>query len=388
MSPRAFLILLSATVLAVLGAVVAAVQPTISGTDAAAGAPMFPALERDLAEVGAISIQTPQYTATWQRHDGNWVSPERGNYPARSGLVPDLVANLSRMTKVDAKTSTPDWYQYIRVGDPAATPPSGVAHVTVTSTDGSVLADAILGARSSSIAASYIRGGMFVREFDQVQSWLVEGTASVPADLPEWFDTIVDIPGPDIAAIAILEGDKTVLEVRKTDQAAGTYEVAHLESSEAAGDSVANNNSIRNMGSAIVGLRIDDVRPIGDISFDENARTVRFTTKTGLQLAITVVEQDDVSWATFKATAPDGSEAADAAADINARTANWVFKLNDSRAMRLTQPIASLVQGPADAAPGEADRVLFDQNGFPLLPPGQSGGELPGLPSGLVLPTF
>ena len=130
------------------------------------------------------------------------------------------------------------------------------------------------------------------------------------------------------------------------------------------------------------------MRAIASVSPGENARTVRFTTTSGLQLDITVVQLDDGAWAIFKASAPEGSEAAQAAADINARTANWAFLLNGSRATRLTQPVADLIQGPADPAAGDANRVLFDQNGFPILTPEQSNGAVPGLPGGMVLPKF
>jgi hypothetical protein len=384
--PREFVILLVVSIIAVLGAIVVAGLPTLRATDSVAGEQMFPQLSQHLADASKVMVLTPQYTISWELRDGIWVSPERGDYPARKGAVADLVVSLARMTKVETKTSKSDWYRYIRVGDPAATPPTGVAHVTVKSADDDALAEAILGARSHNIAASHARGGTFVREPDEAQSWLVEGSASVPTELAEWFDTIVDIPGTDVSGLAILTGGKAVFEVKKTGQTNGVYEITYLDPAEAAVDSVANGNSIRSTASAIVGLRIDDVRAIGDISSGDDARTDRFTTTSGLQLDVTVFDADGGIWAVFKASAPEGSEAAEMAVDINSRTANWAFRLNESVATRLTQPIINLVQKPADPAASGAGPVPLNGSEMPIAPPGSASGG--GTPGRRVLPTF
>jgi hypothetical protein len=316
------------------------------------------------------------------------VSPERGDYPARKSIVSDLVLSLARMTKAEAKTSQPDWYQYIRVGDPAAKPPTGVAHVTVTSADGQTLADAILGARSYSIPASHIRGGTFVREVNAVQSWLVEGVAAVPTELPEWFDPIVDVPGTEITGITILAGDKVVFEAKKTDQTNGTYELVQVDPAQAADSTAANSNSIRNMASGIVGLRVDDVRAADAVSPGPDVRTDRFTTASGLQLDVKVFEADGRVWATFKASAPEGSQGAAMAADINSRTGNWAFLLNESRASRLNQPVANLIQKPSDPAAGGVAPIPLDENGKPIFDQEGQAAPAPGTPGAQVLPAF
>jgi len=393
-SPRGFITLLIVTVLAVLGAVFMALQPTMSGSDPVAGEPMFPKLSQGLAEASKVTVQTPQYTASWELRDGVWVSPERGGYPSRAGTASDLVAGVARLTKVEGKTSNPDWYQYIRVGDPAATPPTGVAHVTVATANGDVLADAVLGARSFSIPASHTRGGMYVRIPAEAQTWLVEGSAAVPAGLPEWFDTLIDIPGPEITGVTILEGDKPVLETTKTDQTTGNYEIAYLDPAVGAAGDVANSNSIRSLASGIVGLRFDDVRAIDSFAPGATARTDRFTMTSGMQLDVTLIEADGAHWATFKATAPQGSAGEAAAADITARTGKWAFRLDASRVTRLNQPVINLIQKPgatpAGAGEGEVVPVPLDQSGKPAFVPqgGSAPAPAPLPPGATVLPMF
>ncbi len=387
MSARGFLILLVATILAVVVAAVAAVQPTLSGVETGSGEAMFPDLSQKPADAGKVTVQTPQYSISWEQRDGIWVSPDRGNYPARKTIVSDLVLSLARMNKVEAKTSQPEWYQYIRVGDPTATPPSGFAHVTVASADGRALSDTIVGARSYSIPASHIRGGTFVRIPSETQSWLVDGAVSIPTELPEWFDTVLDIPGTQLSSVAVLSGDKVLIEAKKTDETNGIYELVQVDHSVGAEGKAANSNTIRNMASAIVGLRVEDVRAADSLSPGPDVRTDRFTTASGMQLDIQVVEDDGGVWATIKASAPEGSEAAAAAAEINARTANWAFLLNQSRASRLNQPVANLIEKPSDPAEGGVGPIPLDQLGQPMLPPGV-GGPGAGAPGVQVLPGF
>jgi len=369
MSIRGFVVLLVVTVLAVVGAIVAALLPARSVGDAAAGELMFPELARRVSEVNRVVVETPQYSVSWEQRDGTWVSPELGGYWSRKTSVPDLVLGLSRMTKVEAKTAEPDWYQYIRVGDPKVEPPTGVAHVTVVSANGTELADSILGARSLAIAASHTGGGMFVRDADGAASWLVEGLASVPAALPEWFDTILDIPGTEVSSIAILQGDKKVLEFGKTDASNGIYELVFSEPGTVEPDEVANSNTLRSVASAIVGVRAEDIRAADSVTTGPEARTNHFVTASGLELDITMVEREGEPWALIKASAAEGSEAAKAAEEINARTAKWAFKLGASHTTRLTQPLGNLVQKPSSPASEGVAPIPFDQDGRPILGP-------------------
>jgi hypothetical protein len=258
----------------------------------------------------------------------------------------------------------------------------------VTSADGQVLADAILGARSYSISASHTRGGMFVREPSGTQSWLVEGIASVPTDFPEWLDTILDVPGSDVVNIAIIVGDKTIFEVKKTDLTNGVYEIVQLDPAQAAADSVANSNSLRSVASAIVGVRADDVRAVDSMTARQNERTNRFITKSGLQLDAVTFEAEGGIWATFKASAPVGSADAATAAAINGRTANWAFRLDQSHASRLTQPIANLVQKPAPPAQQGAGPVPPNAGGAPVFNPQAPGAPGMGITGDQVIPGF
>src|SRR5437868_10246998 len=180
-SPQAFLTLLAVTAVALLGAVgVVAVQPRLSASSTISGDPMFNSLNQRIADLQKVAVQTVSYKATWEKRGGKWVATDHGSYPAKDGAVANVVDRLAAMTKVEPKTNNPDWYQYIQVGEPTGTPASGSGiRITGSAANGDVLVDTIVGSTSSSIAASHSRGGTFVRNMGQPQSWLVEGTLMI-----------------------------------------------------------------------------------------------------------------------------------------------------------------------------------------------------------------
>jgi hypothetical protein len=400
-SPQAFLVLLAVTAIAFLGAVgVVAVQPRLSATSTVTGDPMFNSLTQRIADLQKVAVQTARYKATWAKRDGKWVATDHADYPAKDGAVAIVVNALAAMTKVEPKTDNPDWYQYIQVAEPTgkADAVQGI-RITASAANGDVLVDTIVGSMSSTIAASHSRGGTFVRNMGQSQSWLVEGTVAIPDGLTDWFDPIVSIPGPNVTGVAVLIGDKVVFEAHKVDPTTGQYKIVHLDASVGSSDDVANDDAIHGLAAGIVNVTAQDARSLDSITPGKSARIDRFTTNDGMQLDVTLVDADGATWAIFKASAPDGTDGAKAAAKVNGLADRWAFKLDSGPIAGLTTDVSELVHPPGTesapdrggAFPGGAGAPFvfprgqqppgFGQGGTPLpLPPGfgQGGPPLPG----------
>jgi hypothetical protein len=401
LSPHAFLVLLAVTAIALLGAVgVVAVQPRLSANDTIAGGPMFNTLNQRIADLQKVAVQTSDYKAIWEKRVGKWVATDHGSYPAKDGAVANVIDRLAAMTKVEPKTDNPGWYQYIHVEEPTGTPNSaGGVRITASAANGDLLVDTIVGSESSTIAASHSRGGTFVRNMGQPQSWLVEGTLMIPDGLTDWFDPIVSVPGPNVTGVAVLIGDKTVFEARKADPTTGQYNIVHLDPSVGSSDDVANDDAIHSLAAGIVNVTVQDVRSLDSITPGKSVRIDRFTMSDGMQLDVTLVDAEGATWAIFKASAPDGTDGAKAAAKVNALADRWAFRLNSGPIAGLTTDVSELVyppgtgpardQGGAFPGGGGAPFVFprgqqppgFGQGGAPLpLPPGfeQGGSPLPG----------
>ncbi len=368
MTPRAFLSLIIVTGIAVLAAIVVLVSEQIASSAAQRGGSlMFPELQAREGELSQLTIETSRYTLVLAYRDGRWVSVDRGDYPVRSDPILQIVEALTELVAFEPKTTDAALFPEIMVVAPTPeTADAGEgAHMQVLAVNGDVLADAIIGKPSASIGQRQ-RGGTFVRRVGEDQAWLAEGTVLVPEFLPEWFDVLLHVPGPDVGRVAILAGDRLLFDAVKTNFATGDYDLVFLDEAYTRPGIAADDNAVRNMTQAIVTTTFDNARPKDTVTVAADARTVRYETRNGLRLDVTLVMAEGEMWVIYTATAAPGSAAEAQAAAIQASTAQWAFKLPPGRYITLTRDIALLVMVPV-----EVRQTPFGQGaapGGPLVP--------------------
>jgi hypothetical protein len=192
---------------------------------------------------------------------------------------------------------------------------------------------------------------MFVRRVDEATTWLANGAFQIPGFAQEWFDFLMHVPGTDIARTTIFEGGEMMLDAAKVDFIRGDYELTYLNPALGPEGTVANDNGMRGVGQAIVTLAFDDARPRATVTIPPNGRVVRFETRRGLNLEVTMAEADGETWVTFTATAAPDAEAAQQARDIAAVTDRWAFKLPSHRMVALSRPFSELITVPGAPAP-------------------------------------
>jgi hypothetical protein len=385
MSPRSFLILAAVTGLAAIGAAIAIVsEQDLSAGERRGGDLMFPDLNARVDDVRRLTVETTRYRLVLERRGDAWVAADRADYPVRAATVTRVISSLAAMTEIDPKTDNPEWYQYLEVDGPAASPtPSGI-QLIAAGADNATMVDVIVGKQSESVGATRL-GGTFVRPTDDDQAWLAEGVVDVPLSLQGWFDQVLNVPGPQVTRVAILKGDEIVLDARKPDPEKGDYELTYLSETVGPAGTTANGDRIRGLGGAIVTVEFQDVRQLDEVEVPADARTVRYVTRDGLQIDATLGQADGETWVMFAASAEDGSEAAKAAQAINARTENWAFKLPANRVTILGREASELVFRPGESpaeAPAGAPRP-FAPNAAPSGPIPAPSGPIPA-PSGPV----
>lgn len=350
MSRRAFLTLFAVTLLTAIVALGLLISEQVSANvPRIGGAPMFPEIGERVDDLDRLVIENRRYSIALENRDGTWVAVNQGDYPVKLETAARIVGALAAMTIVEPKTGNPEWYQYIGVADPRGTDEVAGVHIAATDAAGVALADAIFGFESTTIGYSRL-GGSFVRRTNEDLSWLVEGAVIIPGFLQEWFDQILHVPGTEVAAVAVFAGDELLFDAEKTDFTNGIYTLRFLDPSEGPAGATALGQGIRGVTQAIVSTTFDDARPLSAVTFADDARTVRFTTRSGVQIDVKLGMIDGEEWVTYNATAPDGTEAAvQQAAGVNARTANWAFKLPAYRLTALNHPISDLIALPAPA---------------------------------------
>jgi hypothetical protein len=349
MSPRTFISISAAAVIAVVLAIVLIfVKQASTDNPVEESGPMFPALAENLDDLGRIRIETARYELTLELKDQQWVAVDFGDYPVNPEPLLQIVASLAEMTKVEAKTDNPDWYGYVGVEDIG--PASNSVRIVAETVDGTQLLDAIFGNASESIGFTRV-GGTFVRPTDADRTWLVEGVIAAPNYVQDWFSPLLAVPGTDVAGVAIFIGDDELLAAEKVDFATADYELTYLDETIGPPETTANDAGFRSVTQGIVSTIFDQARALDTVTFGPESRTVRFTTRAGLQLDVRLGEADGEVWVAYAASAEAGSEAAATAAAINAKTERWAFRIPTYRVASLNQPIDALIVLPAPEAP-------------------------------------
>lgn len=350
MSPRSFMLLVGLAIVAVVVAVVLILMEDEPGFDnPEAGALMFPALDEILSEdpnqLTQLEIETPSYTITLELNGLEWVATSFGGYPVKIEPVVEIVTSLAAMTRVEPKTSNPDWYGFIGIADPSEAESIESIRISASTSDGEEAMNALFGFRSGSIGFTRY-GGMFVRALSDEEAWLVEGVIEVPSFAQDWFESPVSIPGTAISSVAIYTGDTLEFRAEKVNFDTADYELTFLSEAFGPEGTMADDSQIRSLTQGIVSTIIEDARPIDSLDFSDADRTVRFETRTGLTLDIRLVEADGALWLAYEATAEPGSEAEALATQITRGTDRWALQVPTYRTDALNRPIEQLITLP------------------------------------------
>lgn len=349
MSIRTLGILAFVTVLACLAAVwawSANVSGRASGLDG--GAVAFPALTTTGADPAQIDLKSGRFALTLERRENIWLATDHGGYPVSAASVSRLVAEIAGLRIRDTKTSLPERYKLIGVEGITA-PGARSTLVRIVGSDGGVLAAALVGQQSRSIGASSA-GGTFVREPEAAESWLVEGTVTIPLSISQWIGTVLHVPGPEVRRIAIREGDTLDFEAEKPPEEAAYRFVAASVTASSATVAV-DDDRVKALAGSLVSMTVEDVRHITELDISSPSRVVTFETAADVAIEARLVEADGRIWVAFSAEALAEGKAVADAMDITARTAQWAFLLADSRTMALQTPVADLLRSPHAPSP-------------------------------------
>lgn len=348
MSPRAFMIISAAAAIALIAAIVLLLVEQGTATPRSTGGdPMFPDLVAEIDDLGEVLIEGPRYSLRAALRDDRWVATNYGDYPINVDMFAEIVGSLLSMTKVEPKTANPELYQYIGVTDVETDEAGETLRIRATSTGDEVLMDAIFGWPSASIGFTRV-GGTFVRPTESAQSWLVEGVIYAPPFIQDWFETLLNVPGTDVASVSVNAGDTVLLTAAKVDFTNADYELTYLNDEVGPENSTANDANLRGMTQGIISTTFDAARPIGELTLGDDDRVVTFITIGGLRLVVRLVDLDGEVWVTYEASAPEGSPAVELAAGITERTEHWAFQIPSHRVNALSRPVGDLLVAPVD----------------------------------------
>lgn len=338
MTPRAILGLAIVTVITTCAAVWVTLQQPAAGPAQIGDAPAFPALRERPDAVARVIITSPAGTFTLTRAADRWVAADRHDYPVAADKLRQLIVQLADMRLIEAKTSRPERYARLEVEDVADGASSRL--IRLEDAGGAVLGEAILGKRRERLTGT-LPSGIYLRRPGEAQSWLASGGVELDEQVQDWLEEeIVALEGERVQRIEISppSGDGYAV-LRDTPEAE-----LHLDGL-AEGEALRQDANLNQLLGALAAVRLEDVRPAGEVDWPDAQHTVRVVTFDGVELTLRLAALDDQRWLQVDSATtldrPEGEQTnapEERAAAIEARTGGWAYQVSDFLFERLTKP--------------------------------------------------
>jgi hypothetical protein len=330
------------TAAAVVGAGVVVVQRQ-PATTLAKGQRVFAGLDGKLDAVRSIEIVKHDGKIVLQRSGDRWIVPDKAGYPARADAVRKLLVALAELETVEAKTRNAELYNRLNLQDPSVADSKAV-QVTVKDGQDAALASLLIGKKRTpptGATASAAGDMIYVRKVGDAQTWLAQGQLELRDTALDWTQRdVVDIATDKVASVELEKpgAKKLVLSREKPDDK--DFKLADMP----AGKTIKSQWDVNGIAGVLETLTFEDVAKAGAIAVGPASGTSRFHTKDDMTITVTLLPKDAETWAKIEATG-DGDAAAPAK-EINARTAEWLYRIPDYKRDKLLTKLEDLLQDP------------------------------------------
>jgi hypothetical protein len=335
MSTRRFLLLLSASLVVIAGAMYLSSQRHLERDPR--GGNLLPGFDAQLDEITDIRLRKGGANAWVSLHraaPGRWTVKERGDYPADLAKIRKLLLAVADARIVEEKTSNPANYPILGVDDPAGPSATGVELNLIAPASSRTL-----------IVGKPAAAGSFVRRGGEARSFAVEPAITVESAARDWIDqTLLNIPPEKIQSVQLHFADGTGYTISRKPAvgapavgapavgapAPGPYSLESVPRGREAAEPTVIAPSSTSFG----GVTADDVSAASDIDFSKPA-TCEVRLFDGSRYTLTGSVAGDKHW--IKATASN-----DAA--LNSRARDRAFEVAGYRYEAMFRPVEQLLK--------------------------------------------
>jgi hypothetical protein len=303
-------------VLAILAALLAwwlSADDVRRGVPAEVGQPLVPGLADRLERLQAFRLSAKEPLVTIERgaEGGGFTVRERHGYPADLGKLRGYLLRLGEARLVEAKTSNPERFAELGLGDPAAEQ-GGATRLELVFSDGEY---ALLLGRYNGQGS-----GTFVRRPGENQSWLVSGDLTLEREAVRWIARdLIDLPSGKIQRLELKRPDGEIIRAAKAREEDPHFAVENLPP----GRELSGEWAPTGLAGLLSALQADDVQPAAEHPVPEDALTLQYDTFDGRRYAMRLWKKDDAHYLSIAAELlPESEEAsAEAGASSSAETA-------------------------------------------------------------------
>ena len=309
----------------------------------------LPGFASESREVAKIHVASKSRLVDVQfKPEKGWVVTSHDDYPASFERVHETLVGLAGLETIEPKTARADWLHFLDLDPPPKG--DGIA-ITLLDGRGRTLAALIVG-KKENIGDPSGAVGLYVRQADSDQSWLVRSVFEPKTDANDWLDKqVLDEDSARIQQADVNPPSGPSYEVRRNKPSDSDLTIADLPK----GREISYPGAADGVAGAISGFTFDDVRPARDFDFSDGAHTARLVAHTfdGLIVTVQTIQQGKDYWSEVSAEGAAGKpDAQQQARTIDARASGWAYKLPMYKGQQLMTPLENLLKPlPGKAAP-------------------------------------
>lgn len=332
-------------------------------------AELMPELLDSVNEVAAITLESGGRKTRLEQDGNGWVVASSDRYPADVEQVKKLVLELASLRVLEVKTSDPEKHARLGLAAPDSEGSTALL-VALTNAAGDAVADILIGDEGK----AGVNATRYVRRVGQDQSFLVAGELDYSVESREWMSTqIVDVQPERIVTVAVTPRGGEPYQLSRLLGEQGQLLLVDLPPDE----EERSRATTESMGTFLSQLRFDDVRAAVAVNGLEPKFTAHYQTREGVDIEVAGYTLDDEVWLAFSAShdpalvvdderlpevpaaamimgpgaeqpEPTRYEGDAVAADLNARTSGWVYKVPSFKLSMLDRERSALTQPARD----------------------------------------
>lgn len=312
---------------------------------------LYPDLVDQINEVTGITISSTETTTELARKQNSWVVANRDNYPATFANVKNALLNIANATIVEPKTANPERYAQIGVAD-LDNADSKAVRVDIKGGPDGTLASLLIGneRRGSQLNARQF----YVRKSGEAGALLVEGELNASARPQDWVQPdVVNVATERVRRVTITATDGSAIVVSKEKPTDNFFSLENVPN----GFTAKSRSVISSLGAVLLDVKFENVAAFSKVQDADPVSTAEIRTFDGLVVNASRYALGDEHFVHFEfafdpasivkpepaAADADGDDEAESqpstpdsettvaaeAAELNEKTARWIYALAD-----------------------------------------------------------
>jgi len=301
---------------------------------------VFPELTENVNNVTDIVIENNNGSLTISKQNEQWIVNEANNYPANFDKIKSTILQVRDLRIVSKKTNKPELYSELGVEDPKSD--DATSHLlSLKDKSGKDIITTIVGKPRKSSSETQ---GLYLRIAGSDQALLVQGSLDITMTVSNWIEqNLLNITDDRVKKTIIKFNDGSMITLNRADKEAD-FSIIDLPIDKEPESSYI----INSLGTFLSNLTIENALPRPSVTFTDDRTTTTIETFDGLVATIESEKIDEKNHVAFnfsinekvldqlnteetiakdeQTTKPSVEQEI---AELNEKTANWVYIVSD-----------------------------------------------------------